>query len=476
MHDKMRQMLSEASKAEDWIKQAEQIRVFSHYDADGICSAAVMVKTLSRLGKDFQLSFVKQLSGRILESLANEAGERLFIFLDMGSGQIEGIKKHVGGSRVIICDHHQPGGEPGENMVHISSAVAGIESVSGSGVTYLFSKAIDARNSDLAHLAVIGAIGDSQIDSLGVDWGLAGLNKEILKDSEKGGKIKVSKGLRLWGRYTRPLHKALAYSIDPFIPGISGSESGSIQFLHDLGIPSRSGDDWRTISDLGPDEQRTLASGIIRERVRVNHENPEFIFGDVYELLDKEGDFRDANEFATMLNACGKMQNAELGVLLCLNVKSAFEKAKGIFESYRREIGKGVNWVESNMKNPEVVREMNGVYVLTGEKVSEHMISNVISIMNHSGLLPEKPLFGIANAEDGIKISARASDSLVGNGIRLNEIMSSVAAQLGGEGGGHTGAAAAVIPGGKQEEFINMTELILTTIGGKHGNEEQAKA
>jgi RecJ-like exonuclease len=469
-------LVQEAGKAKAWIGGANRIRVVSHYDADGICSASIMVKTLSRLGMDFHLSFVKQLSDRILETLGKEK-RTLFIFLDMGSGQMENIKKHLAGSRVIICDHHQPGGDADGNIIHISSVLAGIESIAGSGVTYLLSKTLDQKNADLAYLAVIGAIGDSQIDAVGFDWGLSGINKEILKDAEANGKIRISKGLRLWGRYTRPLHKALAYSIDPFIPGVSGSESGSIQFLHDLGIPSKNGEQWRTISDLKLEEQKILASGIIRERVRANHENPEYIFGDVYELLDKEDEFRDANEFATMLNACGKMDSAGLGVLMCINVRTAFAKSRGIFESYRREIGRGVNWVEGNIKNPDVVKNMKGVYVFAGDHVSEHMISNVISIINHSGLLPEKPLFGIANAEEGIKISARASDSLVGSGMKLNDIMSSVSAKLGGEGGGHTGAAGAVIPREKQEEFINMTELILTTvIGGKHGHEEQAKA
>lgn len=476
MLKKMQQLVTEAEKAKEWIKEANQIRVVSHYDADGICSASIMIKTLTRLNKDFHLSLVKQLSSRILESLASEK-RSLIIFLDMGSGQIEGIKRHLASSKVIICDHHQPGGGANENIIHINSTLAGIDSIAGSGVTYLLSKTIDQKNSDLAHFSVIGAIGDSQIDAIGFDWGLSGLNKEILKDAEANGKIKVSKGLRLWGRYTRPLHKALAYSIDPLIPGITGSESGSIQFLHDLGIPSKNCEEWRTIADMSPEEQKILASGIIRERVRANHENPEYIFGDVYDLLDKDGDFRDANEFATMLNACGKMESADLGVSLCLNVKSAFAKARDIFESYRREIGKGVNWIESNIKSPDVVKHMNGIYVFAGPNISEHMISNVISVINHSGLLPEKPLFGIADAEDGVKISARASDALVGSGVKLNEIMSAVSEKLGGEGGGHMGAAAAVIPKEKQEEFINMTELILTTIiGGKHGNEEQTQA
>ncbi len=177
-----------------------------------------------------------------------------------------------------------------------------------------------------------------------------------------------------------------------------------------------------------------------------------------------------------MLNACGKMDKAELGVSLCLNGEKAFDKVKGILENYRKEIGKGVSWIQSNIENPDIVKRMNGIYVLAGANISEHLISNVISIINHSGLLPEKPLFGFADSEDGLKISARANDSLVEKGVKLNEIMSEVSGKLGGEGGGHMGAAAAMVPKEKQNEFINMTEQILTNTGGKHGNEEQTKA
>jgi len=478
MQEKMHRMIKQGERGKEWIAETrDQIRVFSHYDADGITSAAIMARTLERLGKDFHLSIVKQLSDKILESVAGEK-RKLVIFLDMGSGQIELIKKHLHASHVIICDHHQAGGDADERIVHINPTEKGMEdAISGSGVTYIFSKTLDAKNSDLAHIAVIGAIGDSQIDAIGRDWGLSGMNREILNDAEAHGMIKVSKGLHLWGRYTRPLHKALAYSIDPFIPGITNSESASLQFLHDLGIPAKKGEEWRTIADLTPEEQRSLADGIIRERIMANHENPDFIFGDIYELPANEGEFRDANEFATLLNACGKMGRANLGIALCFNVKKAYEKARATFEDYRREIGRGVSWVNSNTKNADLVRIMNGIYVLADSNISEHIISNVISVINHSGIFPEKPLFGIVDAEDGIKISARASDSLLVNGIKLNEIMSEVTGKLGGDGGGHVGAAAGVIPKERQEEFINMTELILTNIVGvKHGHEEQTEA
>lgn len=475
MIEQLKSMILESKKAKEAIDGARgQIRVVSHYDADGISSAAIMVETLIREGRDFHLTVVKQLSEDIIESLARE-GREVIIILDMGSGQLEMIKKHLSSSKVIICDHHQIEGTAGENVIHINSVLAGVEdNISGSGVTYIVSRTLNPENADLSQLAIIGAIGDSQIDAIGPEWGLAGLNKEILKDAQSKGNVRVSKGLRLWGRYGRPLHKSLAFSMDPYIPGISGSESSSVQFLKDMGIPVKKGDEWMTIADLDTEQQKRLATGIIKERIRHDQENPDHIFGDVYDLTDKEDEFRDASEFATMLNACGKMSRPDLGVSMCLNGREAFDKVRKVLSDYRREVGKGVGWIHSNLNDPERVVRKKGIYVLSGSNVSEHIISNVISIMNHSGVFPDKPLFGIADAEKGIKISARASDSLVEKGIKLNEIMSRIAGEFGGEGGGHSGAAAAVIPEDKEEAFINITEQILTTIGVSHGNEKQA--
>ena len=74
--------------------------------------------------------------------------------------------------------------------------------------------------------------------------------------------------------------------------------------LQELGIKlKKENGEWRTLRDLTEEEQKRLASGIIAERVNGGQPNAEWIFGDVYELLDKGGECRDANEFATILNA-----------------------------------------------------------------------------------------------------------------------------------------------------------------------------
>ncbi len=429
-----------------------------------------MVKALAREGKSFHLSLINQLSENSLKELGGD-GKRLVIFTDLGSGYLESIQKYLigdGNTSVIVLDHHQTEGEVrSENLFHINSVDFGIvENISGSGIAYLLARAMNPENRDLSELGIIGAIGDSQIGSIGENWGLFGLNKEILKDAELSKKIRVKKGLRLWGRYTRPIHKTLQYSVDPYIPGISGSESASVQFLQELGIELKDNERWRTLADLSEEDNKKLASGIIAERIRGKHMNPEWIFGDIYELLDKKGELRDANEFATILNACGKMGKAYMGIAFCLN-DADHSEAKDILESYRKEIGKAMAWVYKNIES--VKKTDNAVYIFGGDNISEHVISNVVSILNKScmeldgvGNVCEKPVFAFADTEEGdVKVSARVNDCLVEKGVDLKEIMVKVTMNIGGEGGGHKGAAGARIKKDHEDKFINSVENIL---------------
>jgi len=446
------------------------VRVISHHDADGICSAAIIVRALAREGKPFHLSFIKQLYEEDTIELGGE-GNRLTMFLDMGSGQLGTIQKHLinDSQRVIISDHHQIQGEiVSDNVMHINPNEFGIDNnISGSGMAYLIARAMNPENKDLSDLAVVGAIGDSQIGAIGPDWGLMGLNKEILKDAQNTSKIRVTRGLRIWGRTTRPIHKALEYSVDPFIPGVSGSESGAVHFLQELGINMKDeNNEWRTLSSLTKKEMKTLTTGIIKERIGDNRENPDWILGEVYDLIDKDG-LKDANEFATILNSAGKQGMGYVGVALCLNNKEYFPMVGDMLKKYRREIGKSLRWVENNMEYRGILRRTeNANYIRAGGKISETVISNVVSILNRSDFLPatekDKPIFAFVDTERGdVKVSARASDVAVDAGLSLKEVVAEAVKGLGGEGGGHAGAAGASLPKGSEEMFINRLEEIL---------------
>ncbi|RLJ10132.1 MAG: hypothetical protein DRP15_01060 [Candidatus Aenigmatarchaeota archaeon] len=468
MEDKLESLISEIKKAANILKLYEgKIRVVSHYDADGICSASIILKMLMREDKPFHLSIINQLTEEYIRKLGEE-GNQFIIFTDLGSGHVEDIQKYLLDEKsiVVICDHHEIQGdirpENKERFFLINPIKLGIDgNISGSGVTYLFARAVSSENVDLSELAVIGAVGDAQTGSIEENWGLSGLNREILKDAQISGKIKVETGLRLWGRYTRPIHKALEYSVDPYIPGISGSESASVHLLQEIGIELKKGDEWRTLSDLTNEEQRKLATAIIKERIRNNEENPEWIFGDIYELVDRTQEFRDASEFATMLNSCGKMDKGYLGVMLCLNISEVFDEVREVLLNYRREIGRILSWIENNK---DIIKETDhAVYILGRENIPEHLISNVASILYKSGMFSEKkPMFALSYTEDGrIKVSARASDFLINNGLSLQEIITKIINEMGGEGGGHKGAAGAFISRENESRFIEMVERIL---------------
>ena len=60
------------------------------------------------------------------------------------------------------------------------------------------------------------------------------LNNLILEDAINAGKLEIAIGLRTFGMQTRPINKVLEYTTDPYIPGVTGSESGAKKFLEEL--------------------------------------------------------------------------------------------------------------------------------------------------------------------------------------------------------------------------------------------------
>src|SRR3989344_3032664 len=213
-------------------KIQEPIRIISHLDADGLTSAAILSKTLKRNGNIFSLSIIRQLDETRIKELSLE-NYNFYIFVDLGSGFLSLIHKYLNDRKIFILDHHIPENFE-NNFFHVNPHLIGMESgsVSGAGLAYLFSKELDENNKDLAYISVIGGLGDR------VDFN-QGLAKGILNDALSSGEIEIKKGLKMFGTQTRYLHKLLQYSTDPYIPGVTGSEEGTLNFLNELGIEYR---------------------------------------------------------------------------------------------------------------------------------------------------------------------------------------------------------------------------------------------
>ena len=442
------------------IPKNEIIRVISHLDADGISAASIMVKCLNNDNRKYSISIVQQIKKEVLESLAREP-YKYFIFTDIGSGAITDIERLFKEKTVFILDHHEPEKtEIESNSIFFVNphkfGIDGGEEVSGAGVVYLFASCLDKNMEEFAHIAIIGAIGDMQEKN-----GFKKINNEILKTAIEKGKIKVIKGLRLFGAQTKPLHKVLEYCTDPFIPDVTGSESGTIQFLHQIGINPKHGKEWKKVTHLSKEEMKNLVTGVILKRL--DEKNPEDVLGNVYLLREEkeESPTKDAKEFSTLLNACGRLDKASLGIGACLGDERIKKKAIYLMTSYKKEIVNSLKWYDSNKDSDYITKGSGYVIINAQDKIRSTLIGTLASILSKSNNADEKFIMSMAQLIDGTtKVSIRMSGN--NNGVDLKQIIADIIKDMPNcEAGGHANAAGALISTDMEEEFINRAKVVL---------------
>jgi single-stranded-DNA-specific exonuclease len=442
------------------------IHVFSHLDADGIAAAGIIGKALFRLGAKFRVRITQQLDEKIIASISIDKPD-LLILTDFGSGYIDLLNEKIPTFKVVILDHHQINGTPrNSNFVQVNPHMFGIDGasdVSGSGVAYFTAKAVNQGNVDLAPIALVGALGDMQ-DKYD-QRGLRGPNELIINDAVAAGLLKVEKDLLFFGRETRPIHKTLATTTNPFIPGLSGEEDKALAFLSSLEIPIKQGDKWRALRDLNDNERKRLCSALADHLLSKGlHLAVDNLIGYVYVLTKEEPNtaLRDAREFAVVLNSTGRMDRPSLGIAICMgDRKAALEEANKILEDYRKNINKYLGWVN---EKPERMRELQNIYVVNGETfINEKIVSTISSIIVSGLVNSEKPLlvFAKVEKEEAAKFSARSTASGISKGIDLSQVMRLASKMFDGKGGGHNIAAGAQVPLSKVDEFIKTVDELV---------------
>jgi RecJ-like exonuclease len=449
------------------------IHVFSHLDADGIAAAGIITKALLRLDARFHTRVTQWVDEKIITEI-NATKPTLVILTDFGSGYINLLNEKAPSQKIVILDHHQIVGDPANpNIIHVNphlQSIDGATEVSGSGVAYFAAKALNPANINLSPLAIVGALGDMQ-DKY-EQHQLAGLNKLIVDDAQKVGSLKVEKDLTFFGRETRPIHKALASSTSPFIPGMGSDEGAAVAFLNNLNIPLREGDKFRALRDLTDDERKRLCTGLAEHLLSKGlHLEVSKLVGDVYVLTSEQPStsLRDAREFGVVLNSTGRLDKPGLGIAVCIgDRKNALAEANKVLEDYRKEINRYLSWV---MEKPERMREFGHVYVVYGENaVNEKIIGTVASILAYSLPVSEKPILAFANVEaEGVaKFSARTTDVMVERGVNLGEVVRVASERFGGKGGGHNIAAGSQVPLDKINDFITLAnELVGKQLKGE---------
>jgi len=449
------------------------IHVFSHLDADGVAAAGIIGKALFRLDAKFRLRITQWVDEKIIGEITADKPQ-LVILTDFGSGYLELLDEKVPDIRVLILDHHQTMGKTeNPNFVQVNPHVFGIDGatkVSGSGVAYFVAKAVNSANVDLSPIALVGALGDMQDKC--EQRKLCGLNELIVQDAVAANLVRVERDLTFFGRETRQIHKALAASTSPFIPGLSGEEDACVAFLNNLDIKLKEGEKWRALRDLSEEEKKRLSSALAEHLLSKGlHLEVGNLIGNIY-ILDREEPWtslRDAREFALVLNSTGRLDRPSLGIAICMGDRGeALEEANKVLEDYRKSINKYLSWVS---ENPERMREFENVYIVYGENfINEKIIGTISSILINSVADPDKPLIAFANLEDeGVaKFSARTTDSALAKGVNLGEVMRA-AEDFGGKGGGHNVAAGAQVPLDQVDNFLKTINVLVgKQLKGEH--------
>jgi RecJ-like exonuclease len=441
--------------------KGSKVKIISHIDADGISAASILSLALDRLSINHDVHFTS-LDGIPASHLAD-----LTIFLDMGSGQIDYLMSEHKGKDIIILDHHQ-GEYPETPFLEVNPnrfGYSGSEEVSGSGLAYLLSLELDNNNKDLSSIAIVGAVGDMQ----GSWGGLKGLNRDILLDSIEVGLVKAEEDLLLYGRSTRPIYKSLQYFSDPPIPGVTGSDSNAMALLNSLEIPCYEGD-WRTVSDMTCDEKRKLATEIIRKTITAVPQEyvsfiPQMIMGESYSFIQEEdrSPLKDASEFATCLNACGKNGRPEVGFYVCKGNRGIYyDILLGLLRKHRKNIARSMSLVESR----GVVMKGKFQY-FDGSGINDTIVGTVASLVlgnrDTDPFLPIVAYTTLPNDPNVYKISARCSRLLVLKGLNLGKEIKKSAESVGGKGGGHPPACGAYVPIEKLTEFLHIFEENIAT-------------
>ncbi len=520
-------------------EEAGFVRIFSHYDADGLTSAGILCNAFLRKGIPFHTSIVPKLSPQLLQALRAEDG--LILLCDMGTAQLDAVLEQLSGKNIVIIDHHAPPppNEPPQlprtletssfstNATNEhSSALAAfspsvllnktvaiftsqeVEGAGGAGgasevrdlvcevpsitllnpvavtgkdedafcaasLAYLVAKYL-GNNTDLAGLALAGALGDRQQLSEGV-------NRQILDEALNAGVVSARKGLKLSGE---SLREALLFSTDPYTE-LAGSPEMVESFCEDVGVPAE-----QKISELTEEEQRRIADALVAllhtphsheergegesEKEGTRNEAGEeaesvsekalrlyedALFGTTF-ILNEEV-IASAEEFMRIIDACGRFGKGGIGIALCLRDESVLEDARRLHRKFQTKLVLELRRVrESRSSAASAVKEMPNLYYFF---VRERGITGVLAGILARYIFVDKPvvvLNTIGKPENETKISARCGTLLKGV-VDLSTAVSVAALKVGGFGGGHPSAAGASIPAGTEKAFIEEMDRIV---------------
>lgn len=462
-------MQEQYQEAKQIIEDAQDIKIYSHIDCDGICSGAILSTILDRQNKDHEIEFVNL---DVLDDI--ELTHELTIFSDLGSGQ--NITTNVSeNQKIIILDHHPPlrdlDFKNGKDYTYLEinplhHGIDGSYYVCGGGLCYFLAK--EFGYDDLSWIGVLSAIGDMQNTKSGH---FEGLNEIIQQDAIDGGYLELTKNdLNIYGRNTRPLFVALSYFSDVNLP-ITNNTNETMAILEELGIDEKH--NRKTLNELTNEDKTKLFKYLfemISKAVPGKYIRyiPQLIIGDSYTFLNEEESsfLRDASEFSTAMNACGRNHQEKVAMEVLKGDRFvALDELEAVSKDHKRNLAQAIEKVAGSEETNII--ELENLQYFDGDGIKPEIVGTVTGmILGYCNW--KKPIIGFTQTDsEGLKISLRCSRLLSYEGIHFGNIIREISSKVGGSGGGHAMACGAYIPLEKKTEFI---ELFNNELNGKISN------
>lgn len=208
---------------------------------------------------------------------------------------------------------------------------------------------------------------------------------------------------------------------------------------------------------------KKLVTGIIMKRL--NESKPDDVLGNIYILPheEEENPTRDAKEFATLLNACGRLGRASYGIGTCLGDKNIKKQAIKSLADYKKELVNALNWYSENKFSDDVYWGNRFVIINAKTNIMSTMIGTLASILSKSNLMTNNTfILSMAQSSDGYTKASLRTTNNANDSVDLKKIIEKIIDNIGdSEAGGHQNAAGAVIPTDKEVAFIEAAKEVL---------------
>jgi RecJ-like exonuclease len=454
-------------KINNVIENDNEISVITHLDADGIISGSIISMSLMRLGAQCTVRTVSDMTLNVIEQMKFENHD-FYIITDLGGRMAKELLKALD-KRWVAIDHHQIYQEEttdyNDQVLNAwKFGINGGNEICAGGMAYMVASTLDRKNRDLSSTAIVSALADRQ--DQGDKRSLLGVNSEIVKIAQSLGLISVDLDLMFTGRETRPLHESLAYTSSPYIEGLTWNIENCYEIIKNAGIKMKDNGRWRVLSEISNEEKSFILDAIAKFVVTSSKytatDIKDNLIGYTYTLTneDQRSQLRDAREFSIMLNACGRIRKAGVGIGICMGDRNTMlTEGEEIVDQYRTTLR---NYISTIFAEKWRLNDNGNSVFVNGEGLlAEDMLGAVSSLLGGSPTLCGRLLFVRTITKDGTyKFSSRKCLGCKSES-NLGLIMRYCSESAGGIGGGHSADAGCRIPSARLEDFLQNVRIAI---------------